>query len=215
MFRRGRRRAHEAAARAIDPVVVAVTTPLTAEVAGSLAVQVDRLSSDTPVVIDVTAIPAFDSDGATALASLQERFGADQVTIVGFRQAAARLTGAVHLGEHATAPVGSPRDGTDQGGWVIRRLRNLVVVQCDDDAVASTDDLEGPLALALEADVAIVVVDLRDLRLTARGTDALAFASSAAALCGQELLVVNVDTEGAETLQLAGLSATTYVAPET
>src|SRR5438874_9347340 len=134
--------------RAAEPVVLAVTSPLTEEVAGRLAAQVDRISAQAPVVVDVTAIPAFDSDGAARLAGVQERLGADAVTIVGFRQAAARLTGA------ADAPASS----TSGKGWVVRRLRNLAVVQCHDDAIACADDLETPLAAAAEESVAIVVV---------------------------------------------------------
>ena len=39
-------------------------------------------------------------------------------------------------------------------------------------------------------------------------------ASSTAAVRGQELLVVNVDVDTGERLRRAGLSATTYIAPE-
>src|SRR4051812_11114576 len=93
------------------PVVLAVTSPLTDEVVGLLATQVDRISAEAPVVVDVTVIPAFDSDGAARLAGVQERLGADAVTIVGFRQVAARLTGA------ADAPAAT----TSGNGWVVRR----------------------------------------------------------------------------------------------
>ena len=185
------------------PVVLTVTSPLTGELAGRLAAQVDRMSAEAPVVVDVTAIPAFDSDGAARLAGVQERLGADAVTIVGFRQAAARLTGV------ADAPAAT----TSGNGWVVRRLRNLAVVQCHDDAIACADDLETPLAAAAEESVAIVVVDLRGVPLTDLGTQALAFASSSAAIRGQELLVVNVDADAAQRLRRAGLSTTTYLAP--
>jgi hypothetical protein len=46
------------------------------------------------------------------------------------------------------------------------------------------------------------------------GLQSIAFASSSAAVNGQELLVVNVDANSGERLRRAGLSATTFVAPE-
>jgi hypothetical protein len=60
----------------------------------------------------------------------------------------------------------------------------------------------------------IVVVDLRGAELTMNGLQSIAFASSSAAVNGQELLVVNVDANSGERLRRAGLSATTFVAPE-
>lgn len=183
------------------PVVLSVTEPLTGAAAERLSGEVERLDPRTPVVIDLTAIPSFDSEGTAGLAGLQERRGTDQVTIVGLRQAAARLTGA--------APV-SPQTAI-AAGWTVRRLRNLAVVQAA--AEASTDRLEAPLAEAVEQDVAIVVCDLRGVELTDPGAAALAFASGAAAVRGQELLVVNVSADDASRLRGLGLSATTYVAP--
>jgi anti-anti-sigma regulatory factor len=61
---------------------------------------------------------------------------------------------------------------------------------------------------------AIIVVDLLGVdALPPAAVDAIAFASSTAALHGQELLVVNVSASTAEALRLVGLSATTFVAP--
>jgi len=200
MFRR-RRRPTQPSASPLDPIVFSVTRPLTREVAEDLAVQAQRLSTRHRIVIDLTAIPAFDTDGAFAVARLQERLGGDVVTIVGMRQAAARLTGAGDLAH----------DSVDRDGWETRRMRNLAVVQGGRDA--SADDLDSALSTALEQDVAIVVADLRGVTMTVRGVDAIAFASSAAAVRGQELLVVNVDVDTAERLRAAGLSATTFVAP--
>jgi anti-anti-sigma regulatory factor len=90
-------------------------------------------------------------------------------------------------------------------------------VQADGGATtdATSDALEAPLADAVEQDVAIVVCDLLGVELTDIGAGALAFASSAAAVRGQELLVVNVTAEAAGQLRRLGLSATTYVAPVT
>src|SRR4051812_44471559 len=94
--RRGRHRqaGDRASAAPAMPVVLAVTEPLTAATADVVAGQVGRLAPETPVVIDLTGIPSFDSDGAATISGLQDREGGRPVTIVGLRQAAARLTGA-------------------------------------------------------------------------------------------------------------------------
>jgi anti-anti-sigma regulatory factor len=205
-----RKQAEPDDARPLDPIVLAVTRPLTLAVADELSLQASRLASRHRVVIDLTAIPAFDTDGAFALARLQERLGSDVVTVVGMRQAAARLTG---IGAAPDATLDTTLDPvSDQSGWVIRRLRNLAVVQ--DGGGARADDLDAAVNTALAEEVMIVVLDLREVELTRAGVDAVAFASSAAAVRGQELLVVNVDAAAAERLRAAGLSATTYVAPE-
>jgi anti-anti-sigma regulatory factor len=185
---------------------------LTRIVAADLTGQVERLPADTHVVIDLTGISGFDTDGATELLDLQDRLGPDRMSIVGFRQAAARLIGSDAV---EAAPPEATGAAPVQTGWVIRRLRNLAVVQPGDGDVLSTDDLEPVLTRALGEDVAIVVVDLRNTTgLTAAGLHALTFASSSAAVRGQEMLVVNVDAAAADALRGAGLSATTYVAPE-
>jgi anti-anti-sigma regulatory factor len=199
---------HTAPIAVADPVVLPVTRALNRETALDVVEQVDRLGG-VPVVIDLTGIPSFDSDGAEMLLGLQESQGLSRVSIVGFRQASARLMGTGAPAATTTAAV------SIDAGWVIRRLRNLVVVQATDGEILSTDDLESTLVSALGQDAAIVVVDLRNtLELTVAGLQAIAFASSSAALRGQELLIVNVTAEGAEMLRGAGLSATTYVSPE-
>lgn len=210
---RWRRGTHRAATlrSAPEPIVLPVGDTLTRIVAADLSGQVERLPADAHVVIDLTGISGFDTDGATELLDLQDRLGHDRMSIVGFRQAAARLIGSDSVDDSAAAPVPAPK----QAGWAIRRLRNLAVVQPSDGDLLSTDDLEPVLTRALNDDVAIVVVDLRNTTgLTSAGLHALTFASSFAAVRGQELLVVNVDAAGAEALRGAGLSATTYVAPD-
>jgi anti-anti-sigma regulatory factor len=191
-----------------DAVIVAVTQPLTRQTAQDLARAVDRVDREAPVVIDLTAIPGFDSDGADALLALQAARGADRVSIVGLRQATARL-----VGPDDPAPVAIATPGS---GWALRRLRNLVVVQPLDTTAPTPSGLSDAVAAAsTDTTAAIIVVDLRGLLLLpADVVETIAFASSAAALRGQELLVVNVAVEVAETLRDAGLSATTYVAPE-
>ena len=202
---RGQRRRDESLAP-VDaaPVVLSVTEPLTEATAERLSGEVAQIDQDTPVVIDLTAIPSFDSDGAAKLVGLQDRLGADHLTIVGMRQATARLTGV-------TQPA--PRPLTAQSGWTVRRLRNLAVVQ-PSTLGADPDALEFTLSDAIEQDVAIVVCDLQGTLLSDAGAAALAFASSAAAVRGQELLVVNVANVDIPRLRGLGLSATTYVAPE-
>jgi len=210
---RWRRGSHRAGTLrpAPDPIVLPVDHVLTRVAAADLTGLVDRLPTDARVVIDLTGIAGFDTDGATDLLNLQDRVGHDRLTIVGFRQAAARLVGTDTVEPPA---LSTPAPPTEQG-WVIRRLRNLAVVQPADGDVLSTDDLEPVLTRALAEEVAIVVVDLRNTtELTAAGLHALAFASSSAAVRGQEMLVVNVDAPAADALRHAGLSATTYVAPE-
>ena len=205
MWWRGRRHATDAAAQEPpQPVVLAVTEPLTSVTAERLSGEVTRLGEGRRVVVDLTAIPSFDSDGAEKLVGLQDRVGADHLTIVGLRQATARLTGAAEQ---------QPMSATSAGGWTVRRLRNLAVVQATGEV--DPDALESPLSEALEQDVAIVVCDLRGSVLSDAGAGALAFASSAAAVRGQELLVVNVGAPDVRRLRGLGLSATTYVAPET
>jgi anti-anti-sigma regulatory factor len=190
-----------------DPIVVAVTTALNRQTALELARQVDRVSPDDSIVIDLTAIPGFDTEGADTLLELQAARGADRLSIVGFRQAASRLVGG---------PDTEPTPAYTARGWVLRRLRNLVVVQPVDAAAPSPDNLtEAVAAAATDTEAAIIVVDLRGLdQVSPEAVEAIAFASSTAALRGQELLVVNVTAQAAEALRAAGLSATTYVAPE-
>src|SRR5947209_1323865 len=122
-----RKQAEPDESRPLDPIVFAVSRPLTLAVADELSVQAIRLAPRHRVVIDLTAIPAFDTDGAFALARLQERLGPDVVTVVGMRQAAARLTGSGALPEGAAGEVTGAVGG--ESGWVVRRLRNLAVVQ--------------------------------------------------------------------------------------
>jgi anti-anti-sigma regulatory factor len=206
------RRPHDAAARPVDPVVLTVTYPLTHQTAEELSAQVGRIPAATPVVVDLTAIPSFDTDGADMLLGLQDSVGADRLSIVGFRQAVSRLVGGDDLAVESPV-IGA--SGSDDDGWRLRRLRNLAVVQAAEGVTVSTAALEQAVTAAIAEDVAIVVLDLRPvLTLTAESVQIIAFASSSAALRGQELLVVNVSAEAGEQLRRAGLSATTFVAPE-
>ena len=205
-WRRGR--SPEPTARERQPLVLTVTDPVTRETAADLVARVGRIASTDRVVIDLTAIPDFDTDGAAALVGLQESFGPQRVTIVGLRQATARLVGIDEL------TVVQPPEQRVERTWAVRRLRAISVVQAVGDQRSTTDELEPVLEEAMATGAGIVVVDLRGAELTRAGMEAIAFASSAAAVSGQELLVVNVDAQTGERLRRAGLSATTYVAPE-
>jgi anti-anti-sigma regulatory factor len=209
VFVRWRRaRTPEPTARERQPLVLTVTDPVTRDTAPELVARVGRIASTDRVVIDLTAIPDFDSEGAAALVGLQESYGPQRVTIVGLRQATARLVGIDEL------TVQQARERGADSGWVVRRLRAISVVQATGDARSTTDSLEPVLDEALATGAGIVVVDLRGSELTRPGMEAIAFASSTAAVNGQEMLVVNVDAQASERLRHAGLSATTFVAPE-
>lgn len=204
-----RSRQEPAPSRRRESTVLAITEPVTRDTAAGLVARVGRMASTSPVVIDLTDIPEFDSEGAAAIVGLQEKLGPGRLTVVGFRQATARLVGADEL-----EPPPAPPETLSGASWIVRRLRAIAVVQTADDRPVTTDDLEPALTAALGQDVQIVVVDLRGARLTRIGLQAIAFASSTAAVNGQELLVVNVDGDTGERLRRAGLSGTTFVAPE-
>jgi anti-anti-sigma regulatory factor len=205
-WRRGR--AQQAVAPERPPLVLTVTDPVNRETASELVARVGRIAATDRVVVDLTAIPDFDTEGAAALVGLQESLGPQRLTIVGFRQATARLVGIEDL-----SVLQAPEQRSETG-WVVRRMRAISVVQTVDDHQSSTDDLEPVLDEALTTGAGIVVVDLRGAELTMNGLQSIAFASSSAAVNGQELLVVNVDANSGERLRRAGLSATTFVAPE-
>jgi anti-anti-sigma regulatory factor len=190
----------------VDPLVMTVTTALNKSTAEGLARRVDALPVTRPVVIDLTGIPAFDSEGADVLLELQATRQDRQVAIVGLRQATSRLV---------APPADAPP--VEQPGWEVRRLRNLAVVQPTVADVAAAAGLDAALGgTADDPSTAIIVVDLRGVaELTPEAVQSIAFASSAAALRGQELLVVNVTAGVSERLRAQGLSATTYLAPET
>lgn len=192
--------------------MLTVTRPLTQETAVEVAAQVRRVPAPTPVVVDVTGIPAFDTEGAGALLGLQDAVGVGRLSIVGFRQAVSRLVGEA---DEAALPMPQPAPAAAPTGWSMRRLRNLAIVHGAEGAVLAGESLEPFLVAALDQDVGIVVVDLRPVAdLTPQAVQVVAFASSEAALHGQELLVVNASAETAEQLRRAGMSATTFIAPQ-
>jgi len=185
---------------------VSVTSPLNRETALDLARQLEQMPPYAPLVIDLTAIPAFDTDGADALFGLQESAGAGRLSPTLGRGVWPSLVGVLDADI-----TGTPVSTT----WSMRRLRNLVVVQPAQASGDGLGELEDVVADAVLTDAAIVVVDLKGvLDLSASALDAIAFTSSTAAVRSKELLVVNVCPEVADVLRTSALSATTYVAPE-
>jgi anti-anti-sigma regulatory factor len=192
-----------------EPYVVTVTDSVTRDRAPELVERVERLAGMRRVVLDLTAITDFDTDGVSAVSHLQESLGEGRLTVLGLRQATARIVGVEEPVQPRPTAAPEPR-----GPWVVRRLRAITVVQAVDVEHARTNGMEEALTAALEQDVAIVVLDLRGVALDPAAIEAIAFASSTAAVNGQELLIVNVEGDGAEALRRTALSASTYLAPE-
>jgi anti-anti-sigma regulatory factor len=93
-------------------------------------------------------------------------------------------------------------------------MPNLVVITCT--VVPTAAQLQRALETAIAADLAIVVADLEPL--TTLGPDlldVLAFASSRAAMRGQELVLLNLSTDASAALRTTSLAATTYLAVAT
>lgn len=191
-----------------EPLVLTVTRALTRDVARQLEADVDRAYRRAPVVIDVSAVPAFDSEGAEALAGLQDQFGPQRLRVVGMHQAAARLTGAA-LDEPVDVP---PIRGEE---LVVTQLHRTSIVHPKPGSTVTAADIERALTAAMVPDVGIVVIDLREAgAIHPSVVAALAEASSEVAVRGRELLIVNVTADMAERLHRSGLSATTFVAPQ-
>jgi anti-anti-sigma regulatory factor len=191
-----------------EPLVFSLTDALGADTVARLADRIGSVSPSQAIVVDVTGVPSFDSDGTSALFALQERLGHGRLSIVGLREAAARLLGNAEVAVETTVADAA---GTDIR---LRRMPNLVVVTCT--AAPTADQLQRALETAIDADLAIVVVDLEPLTtLGADLLDVLAFASSRAAMRGQELVLLNLSTEASSALRSTSLAATTYLAAAT
>jgi len=186
--------------------VIAVVDALDARTAEQIAADVRALPRQR-VVIDLTAIPAFDSNGAGRLFELQEELGSKRVAIVGMRQAATRM-----LGDSAGEP---PRPETALiGAWRVQRSHDVAIVAPASPAALVDSTLGAALRAALRYDTAIVVLDLDFLTVHEPSlVDAIETASVSAADSGQEL-VVKARPVAARILRMASLGATTYVAEE-
>jgi anti-anti-sigma regulatory factor len=187
-----------------DAVVLTVTEMLTRRSARRVSDRVRLLPQPRPpVVLDLTAIPGFDTDGLTELLELRDAAGADRVLIVGLREAVARLVGAFDLAVEPTA--------ADAGANRLRRMPGVTMVTVDPQT--SSGELRLTLDSAVAEDAAIVIVDLAELStLSADVIDAIAYASSQVAMAGQEMVLLNVSEPASAELRRAALAATTYIA---
>jgi anti-anti-sigma regulatory factor len=177
-----------------------VAERLTAATAAQIALDVSA-SDSAEVVIDLSAIAEWDSAGATAMAELAD--GSDgRVRVRGLEEATDRM-----LGVGTSAPQSAAVPATID----VTRL-NAVVVLRPAGGPIPTLALEAALR-RLDRTVRTVVLDLAAVpTLTAGDIESLAFASSAAVLRRQELMIVNVAAGSAELLRRAGLSGHTWVA---
>src|SRR5579875_3148861 len=79
-----------------SPVVLSVTEPLTAKRARELAIEIVDLDPKS-VVVDLTGMPFFDSDGVSLLVDLQDQRGSDRLAFRGMVAAVSRLVNAPEL----------------------------------------------------------------------------------------------------------------------
>jgi anti-anti-sigma regulatory factor len=190
-----------------DALVILLTESLTLESVRLMADRVRRVAATRRVVMDVTGVPSFDSEGTGELLTLQAEVGADRLVVIGLREASARLVGSADLSlEHTPVDLA--------GSIRLRKLPGLVMVAFDEAPTAGA--LEQAVDAAIAADDAIVVVDMAALPdpLPAL-VDVLGFASSKAAIHGQELVLLNVSTGAEVALRQIGLAPTTYLASAT
>ena len=190
-----------------EPLVILMTESLSLSTVRDVEQRVRDLTESRRVVIDVTAVPAFDSEGTAALLTLQRDVGDDRLVVIGLREASARLVGTA--GVAATGPPLVLSDSIR-----LRKLPGLVMLTSD--SVPAVEALRDAISVAIAEDVAIVVVDMSPMTSPPAGVvDVLRTASSQAAAHGQELVLVNVSEEAAMSLRSAGLAPTTYLAVST
>jgi anti-anti-sigma regulatory factor len=206
-FRRGRGPAPTPEA---DPVVIRPqATSLTGLTAARLVSDV-AAAGGQDVVVDLSGIDGWDSEGAATIAELAE--GPRPVRLLGFAEATGRMFGVTER------PIGpDPADAADSAGAAdaaerLTRLRATVVYR-----PATGADLVRRLEAIVAdsgAEITVVVVDLADLSaLEPADVDVIAFASSLAAVRHVRLLVVNVPPDDIDGLRGAGLSDQTWVSP--
>jgi len=189
-----------------DPVVFTLTETLTRRSAKRVTDIVRLLPRQRTVVVDVTAIPGFDSEGVTELMELRDNDRGGRIAIVGMREAAARLVGVSDLAVETA--IGDEATGYSR----IRRMAGVALVTVD--AAASAASMREALTAAVADDAAIVIVDLAKLpHVDAAMVDALAFASTQVLMAGQEMVLLNVADDAGRRLRHAALAATTYIAP--
>ena len=155
------------------------------------------------VIIDLSEIREWDSDGAAALVALAE--SSDRVRITGFAEATQRM-----LGVGDPQPASLPPPATDAPAVVRLRATAVYRPRTSDELAARLEAIIGDL----ERDVTTFVLDLAGLpELNTAAVEATAFGSSLAAVRGVRVMVVNVPGDELDSLRRAGLSAQTWLAP--
>ena len=193
-----------------EPVVVTLDESLTQHSMQRLRTLIRDVSGTRPVIIDLTTIPGFDSQGTTDLLALQDELGTERVAVVGLRQAAARLFG---LAAMAADTQTEDTQTDDHVAASSRVLPTPGMVFLESKSAASPQLLNSTLQAAIARDIAIVIVDLESVAVASiEVLAAIRSASLAAAMHGQELVLVNVGDELARLLNRVGLAATTYLA---
>ena len=188
-----------------EPTVITLTEPLNGRAVSRLGGLLSGVLRTGTVIVDVSEVPQFDTQGTSGLLALQELVGADRLVVVGVREAAARLLGLEDLLVERVAPsVG--RRGSSGPSRVMPGLLTLV------PEATSTTALRSALAAALDRDILIVVVDLAScLTPSADTVDVLSGAGQRAAARGQELVFLNVPEPLASALRAQGLPPTTHL----
>lgn len=187
-----------------EPVVITLNEPLTPTAVRRLQSVVQGVSGERTVIIDMTTVPGFDSQGVLDLQALQDDVGTSRLVMVGLRQAAARLFGLALV---AVPEKADPTEATS----IEAPIPGMVLV--DIKPSSSGLDMHAAMQSAIARDIAIVIVDLRSVETASMETlTAITAASRASAVQGQELVFVNVAAEVMERLDRMDLAATTYFA---
>lgn len=187
-----------------EPVVITLNESLTLRSVQRLQSVIRGVSPQRTIILDMTTIPGFDSQGVAELHALQDDVGTDRLVIVGLRQAAARLFGlTVGFADTKGEQLGAPATGAPPTPGMV-----LVEVRPGSPGHA----LNSALQSAIAKDIAIVIVDLRWVAASVEALGAITAASRASASHGQELVFVNVAPEMVQLLGRMDLAATTYLA---
>jgi anti-anti-sigma regulatory factor len=184
-----------------EPLVVALTEPLSQRSVAGLAEVVAAIPQQRTVIADITAITDFDSQGTAALLALQDRIGRHRFVVVGIREAVARLLSVDDLVQGAD----ETHDAADQAP-----TPGLVMVT--PGATASTAALFDQMSAAIDKGVSIVVVDMAATRAPTRDVLGVLWQiGQTAALRRQHLVLLHVAEAVAVPLREMGLAPTTHV----
>jgi anti-anti-sigma regulatory factor len=187
-----------------EPAVITLNEPLTRRAVQRLQSVVRGVSPERTVILDLATVPGFDSQGVVELQALQEDVGTNRLVVVGLRQAAARLFGL------AVGFANGNQELLSGAAAASRPTPGMVLVEVK--PASSGHALHSTLQSAIAKDIAIVIVDLRSVAVSMEALGAIAAASRASALHGQELVLVNVAPELMRLLGRMDLAATTHVA---